>query len=208
MRRNALIAVAVCPYFFLQPVDDHWRHISMTDRDDQALVAAALGGSDDAYQILIERYQNLVWQLLNRLVPQLEDREELAQDVFIKVYFNLSSFRFDSKFSTWLYTVTYRTALSHLRKVHVQFEELSEQVEPIEQNQPSDNGISHALDEAIRTLSLEDRTVISLYHQQGCSVEDVAVIVGKPIGTIKNQLFRARKKLKQKLKMTLGSEVV
>ena len=180
----------------------------MTDRTDKTLVEAALGGSDDAYQILIERYQNLVWQLLNRLVPQLEDREELAQDVFVKVYFNLSSFRFDSKFSTWLYTVTYRTALSHLRKVKVQFEALSEQVEPIEQDQPRDDGVSQALEEAIRSLSVEDRTVISLYHQQGCSVEDIAAIVGKPIGTIKNQLFRARKKLKQKLEMTLGSEVV
>jgi RNA polymerase sigma factor (sigma-70 family) len=180
----------------------------MTERTDEALVEAAFGGSDDAYQILIERYQNLVWQLLNRLVPQLEDREELAQDVFVKVYFNLSSFRFDSKFSTWLYTVTYRTALSHLRKVQVQFEELSEQIEPIEQDHPVDDGVSQALEVAVRTLSLEDRTVISLYHQQGCTVEDVAEIVGKPIGTIKNQLFRARKKLKQKLEMTLGSEVV
>lgn len=208
MRCNASITVAVFLCFFLQPVNDHWRHIGMTDRTDETLVEAALGGSDDAYQILIERYQNLVWQLLNRLVPQLEDREELAQDVFVKVYFNLSSFRFDSKFSTWLYTVTYRTALSYLRKMQVQFEELSEQVEPIEQDQPGDDGISQALEEALRTLSLEDRTVISLYHQQGCTIEDIAVIVGKPIGTIKNQLFRARKKLKQKLEMTLGSEVL
>ena len=178
--------------------------MGMTDRTDETLVEAALGGSDDAYQILLERYQNLVWQLLNRLVPQLEDREELAQDVFIKVYFNLSSFRFESKFSTWLYTVTYRTALSHLRKAKIEFEELTEAAEPAEFDRTQDDGLTQALDAAIRSLPLGDRAVISLYHQQGCAIDEIAVIVDKPVGTIKNQLFRARNKLKQKLEITLG----
>ncbi|MFT4799107.1 MAG: RNA polymerase sigma-70 factor (ECF subfamily) [Candidatus Azotimanducaceae bacterium] len=178
------------------------------EQSDEALVRAALAGRDDAYQLLIERYQNLVWQLLNRLIPQLEDREELAQDVFTRVYFKLAKFRFESKFSTWLYTVTYRTALSHLRKVKVQFEELSELSEPIEFAEQFDVALHRALDLAVANLGLGDRTVISLYHQQGCTVDEIATIVDKPIGTVKNQLFRARKKLKQKLEATLGEEAI
>lgn len=182
--------------------------MDMNEPDDQALVRAALAGRDDAYQLLIERYQNLVWQLLNRLIPQLEDREELAQDVFVKVYFKLSKFRFESKFSTWLYTVTYRTALSHLRKVQLDWEELTDQHEPIESDTHRDAGLYETLEHEVSRLDLEDRTVISLYHQQGCTVEEIAQIVGKPVGTIKNQLFRARKKLKQKLEHVLGTEAV
>lgn len=184
------------------------------DQSDEALVRAAIAGCDDAYQLLIERYQNLVWQLLNRLIPQLEDREELAQDVFIKVYFKLAKFRFESQFSTWLYTVTYRTALSHLRKVKVQFEELDEELheKPHEFSASSESAeefdvaLHRALDQAVANLGLEDRTVISLYHQQGCTIEEIATIVNKPIGTIKNQLFRARKRLKRTLESTLGEE--
>ncbi|MFT7242704.1 MAG: RNA polymerase sigma factor (sigma-70 family) [Candidatus Azotimanducaceae bacterium] len=197
----------------MQPGGGGSRPIAMNDdQSDEALVRAALAGRDDAYQLLIERYQNLVWQLLNRLIPQLEDREELAQDVFIKVYFKLAKFRFESKFSTWLYTVTYRTALSHLRKVKVQFEELNEELHEfsasIESPEEFDVALHQALEQAVANLGLEDRTVISLYHQQGCTVDEIATIVNKPIGTIKNQLFRVRKKLKQKLEATLGEEAV
>lgn len=197
----------------MQPNESGSRPIAMNDdQSDETLVREALAGGDDAYQLLIERYQNLVWQLLNRLIPQLEDREELAQDVFIKVYFKLAKFRFESKFSTWLYTVTYRTALSHIRKVKVQFEELNEDLTelsaPIESAEEFDVALHQALDQAVANLGLEDRTVISLYHQQGCTVEEIATIMNKPIGTIKNQLFRARKKLKQKLETTLGKEAV
>jgi RNA polymerase sigma factor (sigma-70 family) len=182
--------------------------MDMNEPDDETLVRAALAGRDDAYQMLIERYQNLVWQLLNRLIPQLEDREELAQDVFIKVYFKLSNFRFESKFSTWLYTVTYRTALSHLRKARLDWEEMSDQHEPIEEHAELDVALYAALDREVANLGLEDRTVISLYHQQGCTVEEIAQIVEKPVGTVKNQLFRARKKLKQKLEIMLGEEAM
>tara|TARA_R110002110_G_scaffold100700_1_gene256485 strand:+ start:157 stop:699 length:543 start_codon:yes stop_codon:yes gene_type:complete len=180
----------------------------MTDPDDETLVRAALAGRDDAYQMLIERYQNLVWQLLNRMIPRLEDREELAQDVFIKVYFKLDKFRFESKFSTWLYTVTYRTALSYLRKVQIEWEEMDAQTEPVAAEVSQDSALHEALERELALLGLEDRTVISLYHQQGCTVDEIAKIVEKPVGTVKNQLFRARKKLKQKLEAVLGEEAV
>jgi RNA polymerase sigma-70 factor (ECF subfamily) len=142
------------------------------------------------------------------MIPRLQDREELAQDVFIKVYFKLDKFRFESKFSTWLYTVTYRTALSYLRKAQIEWEEIDDQNEPVESAAPPDPALYEALEREVAQLGLEDRTVISLYHQQGCTVDEIARIVEKPVGTAKNQLFRARKKLKQKLEAVLGEEAV
>ena len=179
-------------------------------RDDGSLIQGALGGCDEDFRLLIERYENLVWQLLNRIVPYQEDREELAQDVFLRVYFKLSTFKFESKFSTWLYTVTYRIAISHLRKVRPESETFDEDFEaedPV--------GASHSfhtqevkdiVEVAIRKLSVDDRTIISLFHQQGCSIDEISAIVGKPGGTIKNQLFRVRQKLKRSLESELGRE--
>lgn len=165
--------------------------------EDRWLIEQSLAGDDGAYQLIVERYQNLVWDLLNRMVPGLEDREELAQDVFLKAYFNLKRFRFESKFSTWLYTIAYRAALSHLRKRPVETVDIGEQPQAAAESSDMDREVlQKQLSQAVDALNLDDRTVITLYHLHNCSVEEISAIVGKPNGTVKNQLFRARQKLK------------
>lgn len=172
--------------------------------DDEALIRCVLDGDDNAYQIIIERYQNLVWSLLNRMIADYDDREELAQDVFLKVYFKLAQFRFESKFSTWLYTVTYRAALSYLRKVVPLTEAIDMQEEAADEgNDLSEGLVAEEVAAAMNSLGLEDRTVLTLYHMHNCTIEEISTIVSKPGGTVKNQLFRAR----QKLKVALNEEV-
>ena len=178
----------------------------MTEREETEaeLIEQVLKGRDDAFQVLIERYENLVWQLMLRMIPTEQDREEVAQDIFLKVYFNLSKFRFDSKFSTWLYTIAYRTALSFLRKQRMDTEPIAEVHHEAVELTDVEQRIARFLTDEIGKLGLDERTTITLFHYLGCTLEEIAQITQKPVGTLKNSLFRVRKKLKEKLESEFG----
>jgi RNA polymerase sigma factor (sigma-70 family) len=87
-----------------------------TGLNDTEIINQVLGGNQQAYALLVNRYQEYVFTLVLRIVKNREDAEEVSQDVFIKAYKNLNSFRGDSKFSTWLYTIVNNTGISFLRK--------------------------------------------------------------------------------------------
>ncbi|HIG39623.1 MAG: RNA polymerase sigma factor [bacterium] len=171
----------------------------MMEESDKFLIEQAIAGRDDAFQQLIQRYQDLVGQLVWRLIRSEQDREEICQDVFLKVYFNLDKFRFDSKFSTWLYTVTYRTALSYLRKRKLDTEPFDERIHDQSAPLQVDDELVGLLQSEISQLNVDERTSITLYHIHGCSIDEISRVTNKPAGTIKNLLFRVRKKLKQRL---------
>lgn len=173
---------------------------------DEALVRAVNGGDQRAYEQLILRHQDMVARFIWRLVPVPEDREEVCQDVFVKAYMNLSKFKFDAKFSTWLYSIAYRTAISFLRKRKYETEEF-------EDNDPApgtladeveDEETARLVQREISRLDPEERGIVTLYHVQGCGVDEIAEIMARPAGTIKSILFRVRKKLKQRLQSSLG----
>ncbi len=195
----------------LQPMASWRRPIAMSNHselepDDEVLIRRVLAGDESAYPLVIERYQNLVWSLLNRMVANADDREELAQDIFLKAYFKLKQFRFESKFSTWLYTIAYRAALSFMRKAVLPTEPLEQQTEAMEEAFVLEDFIAgEQLKHAMDRLAIEDRTVLTLYHLHGCSIEEIGTIMTKPGGTVKNQLFRARRKLKAMLEQEAQS---
>jgi len=173
---------------------------------DETLIRAVTGGDTRAFEQLVQRHESMVAKFIWRLVPMNEDREEVCQDVFVKVYMNLDRFKFDSKFSTWLYSIAYRTAISFLRKRKYEFEELEEQFDTAQstQNDVEDSEIGVLLAGEIRKLGIDERTIVTLFHVQGCGVDEIAGIMGKPPGTIKSILFRVRKKLKDRLMPVLG----
>ena len=84
--------------------------------DDKALVAQVLSGDRHAFRVLIKQHERLVGHMISRLIDRHEDREELCQDVFLKVYEKLGEFTFQSKLSTWIATIAYRHGINHLRK--------------------------------------------------------------------------------------------
>lgn len=180
--------------------------MSMDQMSDEALIRAVTGGDTRAFEQLVLRHESTVAKFIWRLVPMDEDREEVCQDVFVKVYMNLDRFKFDSKFSTWLYSIAYRTAISFLRKRKYEFEELEEQFETGQstQNDVEDSEIGVLLAGEIRKLGIDECTIVTLFHVQGCGVDEIAGIMGKPPGTIKSILFRVRKKLKDRLMPVLG----
>jgi RNA polymerase sigma-70 factor (ECF subfamily) len=183
-------------------------------QSDEDLIKAVTKGpvkeKDLAFRTLIGRYQDLVSQLVWRIIPSHGDREEICQDIFLKVYFNLEQFRFDSKFSTWLYTIAYRTALSALRKKKLPTEEFElESHEEPRQSETSDyiqGEIIQELEVALSKLKPEERSIVTLYHFHACTIDEIAKIVEKPSGTLKSLLFRIRKKLRGKLSAELIKE--
>jgi RNA polymerase sigma-70 factor (ECF subfamily) len=144
------------------------------------------------------------------------DRPDIAQEVYLKVFKNLAGFKFQAKLSTWVGQVTYNTCLHYLEKKQLVLLDPAETTpddaaEESRRTLPAatsdddpetalfDQDLTNILGAAIEQLPPLYRTLISLYHQQELSYEEIAQITSLPDGTVKNYLFRARKQLKQHL---------
>ncbi len=197
----------------------------MSAAEEQQLVARILAGEELAFRELIKQYQRLVAHMVFKLVKDEQEREELCQDVFVKVHQNLASFKFQSKLGTWIGRIAYHHALNHIKKKQlpvVFFEELASRVgfgqdKPIEErmgakakaamadrSQSPDvllqaTHLTAQLHEAIDALPPVYRTIVSLYHEEDLSYKEIGEMMELPEGTVKSYLFRARAKLKEHL---------
>lgn len=183
--------------------------------DDRTLVSRVLRGEDSAFRTLIRQHERLVAHMVGRIVKQAEDREEICQDVFLKVHERLSGFSFQSKLSTWIATIAYRQAINHLRKQRMQFQEIPEEEgwaeRFVERQDPA--VILTNKDEDEQVLTLVDqlppqyKAVLTLYHLDGMNYGEIGEVMEMPEGTVKNYLFRARKLLKEKMERYLQGEI-
>lgn len=183
---------------------------------DIELIQQSLSGNQSAYADLVKRHQRFVFTLALRFAKNREDAEEIAQDCFIKAYRSLSTFKCESKFSTWLYSIVYTTAMTTLRKKRVDTTSIDDEETYIQiENKPSGfdtNNIdnksrSFFLNQAIEQLSADDATVITLFYQGEQSIEEIAKTLGIEANGVKVKLFRARQRLKDKLERNLKHEV-
>jgi RNA polymerase sigma factor (sigma-70 family) len=183
--------------------------------DDKVLVAQVISGDRQAFRVLIKQNERLVGHMIARLIDRHEDREELCQDVFLKVYEKLGEFTFQSKLSTWIATIAYRHGINHLRKKKIEIRELpegderkqfisAENVEEDFSDQQSDAMVMRLIDQ----LPPQYKAILTLYHVQAMSYPEIVEITGMPEGTVKNYLFRARQLLKEKVRLYLGKEEV
>jgi RNA polymerase sigma factor (sigma-70 family) len=183
--------------------------------DDKVLVAQVISGDRQAFRMLIKQHERLVGHMIARLIDRHEDREELCQDVFLKVYEKLGEFTFQSKLSTWIATIAYRHGINHLRKKKIEIRELPEEdereqfisTENVEENF-SDQQLDNIVMSLIDQLPPQYKAILTLYHVQDMSYPEIVEITGLPEGTVKNYLFRARQLLKEKVKKYLGKEEV
>jgi len=183
--------------------------------DDKVLVAQVISGDRQAFRTLIKQHERLVGHMIARLIDRHEDREELCQDVFLKVYEKLGEFTFQSKLSTWIATIAYRHGINHLRKKKIEIRELPEEdereqfisTENVEENF-SDQQLDNIVMSLIDQLPPQYKAILTLYHVQEMSYPEMVEITGLPEGTVKNYLFRARQLLKEKVKKYLGNEEV
>lgn len=182
--------------------------------DDRALISQILLGDMQAFGLLIRQHERLVAHMVGRLVRQEEDREELCQDVFMKVYDKLAEFNYQSKLSTWIATIAYRQAINHLRKRKIEVSDIPEEesftAHFVSEENPeewlSDTDQEKMVLRLIEKLPAQYKTVLTLYHVEGMNYGEIGEVTGMPEGTVKNYLFRARQLLKEKVKQHLGKE--
>jgi len=182
---------------------------------DREIINRILDGDTNSFRELVENYQRLVFHIVFRTIQNQTDCEEIAQDVFIKVYQNLSNFKFESKFSTWIGKITYNTCINYLQKKKVPlYEDIQEsnnynsEKQLLESVGDNSNQPDLIIEEKLRdeilykeiaNLPAQQRTIITLYHLDQMSYNEIGEIMNLPEGTVKSYLFRARKMLKEKL---------
>jgi len=175
--------------------------------DDKILVSRVLDGDVQAFRALIKKHERLVAHMIGRLVKHDEDREELCQDVFLKVYEKIGEFQFQSQLSTWIATIAYRHAINHLRKKKILTTDFPETEISIEPSDVDEQDIEAYLLKLINTLPVQYKLVLTLYHLEQKDYAEIGEITGMPEGTVKNYLFRARQLLKEKAKKYFGEEL-
>ncbi len=183
---------------------------------DTHLISQVLLGDQKAFHALVERYQNYVFTITFKVLKNRELAEEVAQDVFIKVYKMLGSFQQKSKFSTWLYTVAYRAALDEARKKKryaesIEGEDSFLQIEDT-LGRGTDEGVQQedlrkALEKAIQKLKPLNATIITLFYLHEKSVQEIADITGLTTTNIKTKLHRLREQLRKHLISELSTEL-
>lgn len=182
--------------------------------DDRSLVSRIKSGDEGAFTLLIRQHQRLVAHMVGRLVKQEEDREEICQDVFLKVFEKISEFSFQSRLSTWIATIAYRHAINHLRKQKMEYQSWPEDEtwadRFIETEDPqrilSEKDLEQWTLKLVEQLPDQYKTVLTLYHLDGMNYAEIAAVTEMPEGTVKNYLFRARNLLKEKVKQYFGKE--
>ncbi|MCX2432005.1 MULTISPECIES: RNA polymerase sigma factor [unclassified Pedobacter] len=183
---------------------------------DLMLIEKILNGQTDQYSLLVKRHQRFVFTLALRFAKNREDAEEIAQDCFIKAYKALGTFKQTSKFSTWLYTITYTTAMTFLRKKRLDTSSIDDEDTFIQlENHTSGfmaNGYEKKdgykfLNEAITQLMPDDAAIITLFYQGEQSLEEIGASLNMEPNTVKVKLHRARQRLREKLQYLLKDEV-
>jgi RNA polymerase sigma factor (sigma-70 family) len=174
--------------------------------DESNLVAHILDGDAGAFERLIDRYQALVVHIVYRMITSKEDREDICQEVFMKIYRSLAGFRFESKLSTWISRVAYNTCMNHLdKKRELLLGEFRPDLETLDDlsghtTRPDETAeaseTSSRLRSEIACLPVAYRTILTLYHLEQMSYKEIGEITDMPEGTVKSHLFRARKQLR------------
>lgn len=173
----------------------------MTDKE---LIQAVLNGNKQAFGVIIKQSEGLVAQIMYKMITDAHVRKDLVQEVYIKVYTSLGEFRYQSKLNTWIGGIAYKTCLKYLERRPVEALEVMEGDFPIMEagmaaKVMTQKELAGILQEAIDQLSPIFRTLVTLYHQEQMSVEEIVGVTALPEGTVKNYLYRARKLLQKSL---------
>lgn len=179
--------------------------------EEKELVQRSIEGDEDAFGVLVKKYNTKVFNLAYSLTRNRDVADDLAQEVFIKVYFALPKFKFKSKFGTWLYQITSNHIKDFLRKRgrinHIPFEETRVKHTVIKQESEVKREEMERTEEqrrelmynVIQTLSKKHQIILSLRDIQGFSYGEISKILRISPGTVDSRLHRARKMLRKKI---------
>ena len=186
--------------------------------DDRRLIADTLAGRSAAFGELVLRHQDRLFNAVVRVVDNADDAADAVQDAFVNAYQSLASFKGDAEFYTWLYRIAFNTAISLKRK--------RKAVVSLDAGRDGEGGLDPAdphgeigpgadlergeeeaiLQAALNRLSVEHRTVLVLKDIDGLKYEEIADVLGVPIGTIRSRIHRARLELKTLLDPVFGAD--
>lgn len=174
---------------------------------DAELVAACRRGEERAMEALYHQYKRRVFGLVSRIVGAGE-AEEVAQDVFVRIFRGLPKFRGDSALGTWIYRLSVNAALTHAsrrsRHIHAGDEVLAELPAPA--RPPRDPNLAARLEHALVKLPPGYRAILVLHDVEGLSHDECAAILGCRVGTSKSQLHKARARMRDLLGPALAAE--
>ncbi len=188
--------------------------IPLRDTDaDNELVRTAAGGDRQAFDDLVRRHQDRVFNLCLWFLGDYDEADDMAQEVFIKAFRSLKAFRFEAKFSTWLYRITVNTCKNRATSLEYRLKKWTDRLDagdvnpgdaaaedqriqaasPQDQLEQKEN--IQQIRKAINGLSGDKKTVVVLRDMEGMAYDEIARITGMTMGTVKSKLARARAEL-------------
>jgi RNA polymerase sigma-70 factor (ECF subfamily) len=175
------------------------------NQTDEKVIENILAGNREAYAFLVDRYKDKVFALVMGVLKDYELAQEVAQDVFVKAYVSLNKFRKDASFSTWLYRISYNTAISETRKKKVHKIDFNENVSA-EISWENEDELKESLNKeedqlrlskAIEELLPDEKHIINMYYFEEKTISEICEITGLSQSNAKVKLYRLRKKLKE-----------
>ena len=176
---------------------------------DLELISKAIAGREDGFEELVGRYQRPITSYVFRMLGDYDSALDVTQEVFIKVYNSLSRYSSEYKFSTWLYRIAHNAAIDHIRRNSNVGQSLEteaadgtyqlqlESPGPTPEQDRERSEWRTEINSVVKCLPAAYRDLITLRHGQDLSYDEIAVVTGLPLGTVKNRLFRAREMMRQ-----------
>ena len=175
----------------------------MTNMTDVEIIDACLNGNQEAFTELVNRYKNLVYSIILRKTNNNDEIDDLAQDVFLKIYKNLASYSSEFKFSTWVMRITSNHIIDFHRKRRAETVPLEAAAEVVSEDRgssPEDSLLQQEetsrIGRILEELPAMYKIPIVMYHQKDMSYQEIADKLDEPLSKVKNRIFRGRKILK------------
>jgi RNA polymerase sigma-70 factor (ECF subfamily) len=192
------------------------------EQNEQFLVDRVCSGDQAAFHELVGRYKKKIYYLAYDITGDHQEAEDISQEVFMKMYRSLKTFRRDAKMSSWLYQITVNTSIDSLRKKSSKPARSIDEFDPsfVQAELPAGGSGAYALNpvlttesaqiqehisEALKKISARERTVFVMRHYNDLKLHEIAEILNITIGTVKSLLFRAIKKLRKELSTYMGN---
>ena len=183
---------------------------------DQMLVERVQAGDQRAFDLLVKRYQHKIIGLVQRYVHDHSESHDVAQEAFIKAYKALANFRGESAFYTWLYRIAINTAKNYLVSkskrppgTDVDLDDLDSVAELTDLDTPENNlyrdEMLVVMNRTLENLPEELRVALQLRELEGMSYDEIAEVMGCPIGTVRSRIHRARDAIDNELKPLLSN---
>jgi len=171
-------------------------------KSDMELIEACLAGDQNRFSELVTRYKNLVYSIILRMTNDGEEANDLAQDVFLKLYRNLGAYSPAFKFSTWVIRITTNHVIDHHRKKKQETVPLDAIAFEAADNDTSPEALylkreqTRRINRILSDLPAMYRIPLVLFHQEDMSYQEISEIIHEPLSKVKNRIFRGRKLLK------------